>query len=99
MTKTSHSPTDAERIRDSVLDEAVRAGKIAAASREDYRRKYDADPVAIRRLLTARVEEGGLMPGLVGPGEDPVTAAPGGYDSSWLEPARTGAGREGDGRR
>ena len=26
------------------------------------------------------------MPGLRGPGEDPATAAPGGYDESWLSP-------------
>ena len=51
---------DAERIRDNVLDDAVRAGKIEAAARDEYRRMYDANPVAIRRLLTAAVEEGGL---------------------------------------
>ena len=78
--------TDNQRIRDNVLDEAIRAGKIAAADRDRYRRMYDSQPVETRRLLTARVEEGGLMPGLVGPGEDPATAAPGGYDPSWLSP-------------
>ena len=86
MRTSNRTTTDAERVRDNILDDAMRAGKIAAANRDEYRRMYDADPVAIRRLLTARVEEGGLMPGLVGPGEDPASAAPGGYDESWLSP-------------
>lgn len=79
---TRHNTTD----RDRVLDAAIRAGKIAAADRDRYARMYDANPHPTRRLLTARVEEGGLMPGLVGPGEDPATATPGGYDPQWLTP-------------
>jgi len=48
---------------------------------------YDADPRVTRQLLTAKVEEGGLMPGLVGPGEGPATAAdPSSYDAGWLSP-------------
>ncbi len=72
--------------RDSVLNQAIRSGKIAASDRDHYARMYDRLPTETRRLLTARVEEGGLMPGLRGSGEDPATAAPGGYDPSWLSP-------------
>lgn len=87
MRRNNRTPSNADRVRDNILDDAIRAGKIAAARREEYGRMYDADPVSIRRLLTAKVEEGGLMPGLVGPGEDLTTApGPSDYDESWLSP-------------
>jgi len=81
------SRTDTQRVRENILDDAIRAGRIAASDRDRYARLYDADPRVTRQLLTAKVEEGGLMPGLVGPGEDPTTAAdPSGYDAGWLSP-------------
>ena len=80
------SRTDTQRVRENILDDAIRAGKIAAASRDEYRRLYDAQPQVTRQLLTAKVEEGGLMPGLVGPGEAATAADPSGYDESWLSP-------------
>src|SRR4051794_31059109 len=68
--------------REAILDAAVRDGKIEASRRAEYARRYDANPSVIRNLLTAPIEQGGLMPGLVrldaGAAEDP------GYDPNWL---------------
>lgn len=62
--------------RDQIIASAIRAGKIAADRRDEYRRMYDADPKAIRNLLTASVEQGGLMPGIVLAADD--------YPAEWL---------------
>lgn len=69
--------------RDTTINAAAKAGKIRGADADHYRRMWDADPNSIRRLLTGRVEEGGLMPGLVRVEDGP----PDGYDESWLSPA------------
>jgi hypothetical protein len=69
--------------RDQVIDAAIRDGKLAAGQRDEYQRLYDGNPSAIHNLLTARVEEGGLMPGLVGSGALLDEHA---YDESFLTP-------------
>lgn len=51
--------------RDQLLDAAITAGKIAEDRRSVYAKMYDADPAGTERLLTASVDEGGLMPGQV----------------------------------
>src|SRR5438067_1161812 len=51
--------------RETAIAAAIRDGKIDGARADEYRRMWDANPGIIRRLLTARVEDGGLMPGLV----------------------------------
>lgn len=51
--------------RDTVVSEAVKAGKIAPASRDRFIRLYEADPEGTEKLLTASVEEGGLAAGLL----------------------------------
>jgi hypothetical protein len=45
--------SDAERVRESVLDDAVKAGKFSAERRPFYRRNYDADPKGTRALIAA----------------------------------------------
>ena len=51
--------------RDNLIAAAVRERKIAADREADYRRMWNADPAGIRRLLTARVTDGGLAAGQV----------------------------------
>lgn len=66
----SNNMTDAERVREQILDQAVRDRKITAAEKPQYRAKFINRPKGTRKLLTASVSEGGLMPGIVpeGPG-------------------------------
>ena len=71
--------------RESVIAAAIGAGKIEAGRADEYRRMYDANPAIIRNLLTANVEDGGLMPGLVQAEEMNADAASA-YDQSWLTP-------------
>lgn len=72
--------------RDRVIAEAVRHRKIRQDQTDTYRRMWDANPSAIRHLLTASVAEGGFMPGLVA-GQ---SGAPDEYPREWLGPANHG---------
>lgn len=72
------TPINAQR--DVLIAQAVKDRKIAAHDVGKYRRWYDGNPAAYAHLLTASVEHGGLMPGLVPEGE----SAPDGYPKEWL---------------
>jgi hypothetical protein len=73
--------------REAILDAAIRDGKIEASRRAEYARWYDANPAAIRNLLTASVEQGGLMHGLVRNDPGAVAASESEYDLNWLTAA------------
>ena len=70
-------------IRDGIIARAVKARKIAPDRAGDYQRLYDADPRGIFNLLTAPVEEGGLMAG-INIGGDPFPEQPTDYPAEWL---------------
>ncbi len=76
-------------IRDGIIAMAVKARKIAPDRADDYRRLYDADPRGIFNLLTAPVEEGGLMAG-INVGGDPFPEQPTDYPRDWLPETRSG---------
>jgi len=76
-------------IRDGIIALAVKARKIAPDRAGDYSRMYDADPRGIFNLLTAPVEEGGLMAG-INIGGDPFPEQPTGYPRDWLPETRGG---------
>ena len=69
--------------RDSVIAAAVKARKIAPDRAADYKRLWNADPSGIRHLLTAPVEQGGLMAGVAAP-VAPFDPVPDEYPSDWL---------------
>lgn len=51
--------------RDSVINAAVKAGKIPPSSRANYERMFASDEKGFKQLLTASVKEGGLDEGLI----------------------------------
>lgn len=65
--------------RDRIVAEAVRLRKIAPEDAESHKRHYDENPEGWGHLLTAPVEQGGLMAGLVLSGDHPTE-----YPSHWL---------------
>jgi hypothetical protein len=72
-----------------VIAAAVRARKIVADQADNYRRMYDADPAAIRRLLTAPVAQGGLAAGIV-PAATSIPILPEEeYAAEWVGPSQT----------
>lgn len=78
-------------LRDGVVAAAVKAKKISAERADDYRKLWDASPQDVFRLLTAKVEDGGLMAG-VNLGGEPFPEAPTSYPREWLaEGQPTGA--------
>jgi Mu-like prophage I protein len=75
--------------RDRVVREAVTAGRIAPAQAQQYRTRFDQDPDGTNTLLTAAVEKGGLMPGLIpveARGADPTAddMSTEAYPAGWL---------------
>ncbi len=78
-------------IRDGIIAKAIKARKIAPDRADDYRRLYDADPRGIFNLLTAPVEDGGLMAG-INIGGDPFPEQPTGYPAEWLGDSLRGRG-------
>lgn len=90
MSRTRHAYAD----RDATIDAAARAGKIRASDAPRYRKMYDAQPDVIRNLLTAKVDQGGLLPGQVSAQENAAALAA--YDPSWLTAGERSAlaGRE-----
>lgn len=66
--------------RDQIINRAIHDQRISASQADEYRRLYDAQPAVIRRLLTAKGGEGGLMPGLASDSD----ALDGDYDPTWL---------------
>jgi hypothetical protein len=73
--------------RDLLIANAVKARKIAAARASDYRRLFDASPQAISHLLTAPVEQGGLMAG-INMGGEPFPSEPTEYPRQWIAGSR-----------
>jgi hypothetical protein len=71
--------------REQIIQRALQERRISAAQVPEYRRLFDAQPDLIKQLLTAKSENGGLMPGLMANVDD--TADTQGYDESWLSPA------------
>ena len=72
--------TDAERIREHVLDEAVRAAKFPSSRKAHYRAMYDRDPAGTKATIAS------LAPGL--PEAQPTATEA--YPSSWLTDAERG---------
>jgi hypothetical protein len=84
--------THAENVaayRDLLIANAVKARKIAPDRADDYRRLFDADPHGVKRLLTAPVEEGGLMAGVAAV-ENPLPPVPTDYPREWIGERRPG---------
>jgi hypothetical protein len=81
--------------RELLIGEAVAARKIAADRAGDYRRMYDAMPAEVEHLLTAPVESGGLMAGMIAPPTPapftPNAAGPTDYPQNWVP--EVGSGR------
>lgn len=75
------------KIRDAVIARAVNHRKIAPDRAADYKRLYDADPRGIFDLLTAPVEEGGLMAG-VAAADNPLPPPPQEYPREWIAGSR-----------
>lgn len=73
----SNPTTDAERVRENIIDEGIKARKFSASRADHYRRLYASDPEGTKRLIAS------LAPGLPG-----GTAAiqDDSYDRSWLSP-------------
>jgi hypothetical protein len=51
-----------QQRRDQTITAAIKAGKFAAGRREHYEKAWEADAEGTQKLLTAKVEEGGLAP-------------------------------------
>jgi hypothetical protein len=75
--------------RDSVINAAIKAGKIPPSRRDHYVTAWAGDPEGIRNLLTAAADKGGLAPGLVpvkeegaAPSNEDLTVEA--YPSHWL---------------
>lgn len=75
--------------REVLIGQAVQHRKIAAERASDYRKMYDAMPEQVEHLLTAPVEQGGLMAGIV-PGPTPLRFAPNLPASAGVAPAADG---------
>ena len=69
--------------RDAVIAAAVNTRKIAPDRADAYKKLYDADSRGIHHLLTAKVEEGGLMAGNAAP-VAPFDPVPDQYPEGWL---------------
>jgi hypothetical protein len=74
----------AKSERDETITGAIKGGRIAAAQREHFSTLWDKDPEGVEKLLTAKVEEGGLAAvipaearevGVAGDGDDPAILA------------------------
>lgn len=86
MATTQHN---VHAYRETLIGNAIRARKIAADRADDYRRLYDADPVTITRLLTAPVEQGGLMAGIAfDRSGQPAPPPEDEYPAEWLPETR-----------
>lgn len=70
--------TDAEIIREHILDEAVKAAKFPASRKAHYRSLYDQDPKGTKATIAS------LAPGLP---ESPEAASDA-YPAEWLGPQR-----------
>lgn len=57
---------DGERHRERVLNEAVEAGKIGRSRLDDYRERYERDPVGTQQLLASLAP----VPGVSGEDDD-----------------------------
>jgi len=69
--------------RAMLIGRAVAARKIAPDRADDYRCLFDADPKSITHLLTAPVEDGGLMAGNAA-SVAPLPPVPTEYPRQWL---------------
>lgn len=74
---------EAKQHRDRLIAKAVADRKISADRADDYRRMYNASPETIERLLTASVEQGGLVAG-INLGGNPFPELPTDYPAEWL---------------
>jgi hypothetical protein len=70
-------------VRDTLIGEAVRAGKILASRTQHYQRLYDADPELTKHVL-AQLQP---APGIAAASGAPPTQADSDYDPAWLTPA------------
>lgn len=77
--------------RDMLIGNAVNARKIAPDRAEDFRRLFAADPKTVERLLTASVEQGGLMAGVAELG-NPRPIPPTEYPREWIAGSRPTGG-------
>lgn len=87
-------PTHSENVnayRDLLIGRAVSARKIAPDRAEDFRRLFAADPNTVERLLTAPVEQGGLMAG-VAELDNPRPIPPTEYPREWIAGSRPTGG-------
>lgn len=55
----------AKQERDETIVAAVRRGRIAVAARSDFEKRWDRDPEGTRKLLTAKIEDGGLPDNII----------------------------------
>ena len=75
--------------RAGIIAAAVQEGRIAPSQRDHFGRLFDTDPEGAERLLTAAVEQGGLMPGTIpvqarGADPSPSDHNQEAYPASWL---------------
>lgn len=75
--------------RSGIVAAAVKEGRIAPAQRSHFENMFKSDPAGTEKLLTAKVEDGGLMPGTIpveARGQDIAATgqADDAYDPSWL---------------
>lgn len=94
---TKLAAKDEAEERDSKIAAACKVGKIRPADKQSMVNLHASNKEAFDRLLTAKVEEGGLAPGLYPvteaggnpplPEESGIEGAGVAYDASWLAPA------------
>ncbi len=72
-----------EAMREGLIARAVRLRQIAPDRADAYKRLYDADPNGITHLLTAPVDEGGLMAGNAAP-LNPLPPQDDSYPRHWV---------------
>jgi hypothetical protein len=76
---------------ESIIAAAVTARKIADADVPRYRSLWATDPAAVRQLLTAPMNKGGLAPGVVARGQS--ASSPEAYPAEWLAVRAEGRSR------
>ena len=79
----------AKERQESILASALKTGRIAPHQRDSFAKMFEKDPKGTEVLLTASVEDGGLMDGLVpieARGSDPSVESMSteAYPSHWL---------------
>lgn len=86
--------------RDRIIDAAIRAGKVPKSRQAHWVSQWKVDVEGTKKLLTAKVEDGGLAPGLVpvdeqGASPSDEALSDEAYPAHWLPEVQARQGGEG----